>query len=146
MSEQQRLAPSETDSVAQDMRPSVKGGQRDALQRGALAGEAVLSKMGAGKGSRPSLILDANRAAIREAVRRYPLANPRVFGSVLHGTDTERSDVDILVDALPGASLFDLGGLEEDLKALLGIKVDVLTPGFLSKRFREEVLAEAQPI
>lgn len=95
---------------------------------------------------RPSAIFDANRDAIREAVRRYPLANPRVFGSVLHRTDTERSDMDILVDVLPAASLFDLGGLEQDLKLLLGVRVDVLTSGFLSKKFRDKVLAEAQPI
>ena len=35
---------------------------------------------------RPSAILEANRAAVREAVSRYRLTNPRVFGSVLHGT------------------------------------------------------------
>ena len=38
---------------------------------------------------RPSAILDANREAVREAVRRYRTTNPRVFGSVLHGTDRE---------------------------------------------------------
>ena len=49
---------------------------------------------------RPSAILDANREAVREAVRRYRTTNPRVFGSVLHGTDREDSDIDILVDIL----------------------------------------------
>ena len=95
---------------------------------------------------RPSEILDANRAAVREAVSRYRTTNPRIFGSVLHGTDHEGSDIDILVDKLPGATLFDLGGLYEDLNALLGVKVDVLTPGDLPKKFRAKVVAEAQPI
>lgn len=95
---------------------------------------------------RPSDILDANRAAVREAVSRYRTTNPRIFGSVLHGTDHEGSDIDILVDKLPGATLFDLGGLYEDLNALLGVKVDVLTPGDLPKKFRAKVVAEAQPI
>ncbi|GAB5887000.1 hypothetical protein JMUB7554_27780 [Staphylococcus aureus] len=48
---------------------------------------------------------------MREAVGRFRAANPRVFGSVLHGTDRDGSDLDLLVDALPGATLLDLGAL-----------------------------------
>jgi len=70
----------------------------------------------------------------------------RVFGSVLHGTDRDGSDLDLLVDALPGATLLDLGDLEEELKSLLGVDVDLLTPGDLPPKFRAKVLAEAQPI
>ena len=95
---------------------------------------------------RPSAILEANRAAVREAVSRYRLTNPRVFGSVLHGTDKEGSDIDILVDKLPGAPLFDLGGLFEELQAILGPNIDLLTPGDLPKKFRDKVIAEAKPI
>lgn len=47
-------------------------------------------------------------------VSRYRAENLRVFGSALHGTDNEGSDLDLLVDALPGATLFDLGGLQVD--------------------------------
>ena len=65
---------------------------------------------------RPSAVLDMKRSAVREAVGRYRTANPRVFGSVLHGTDQNRSDIDLLVDALPGATLFDLGGLQDELE------------------------------
>jgi predicted nucleotidyltransferase len=68
------------------------------------------------------------RSAVREAVGRFRAANPRVFGSVLHGTDRDGSDLDLLVDALPGATLLDLGDLEEELKSLLGVDVDLLTP------------------
>lgn len=95
---------------------------------------------------RPSVILEANREAVREAVGRYRLTNPRVFGSVLHGTDTEDSDIDILVDALPETTLFDLGGLYEDLHDILGVKVDLLTSRSIPQRFRDEILAEALPI
>jgi uncharacterized protein len=59
---------------------------------------------------RPSLMFELKRNAVREAVNRFPLANLRVFGSVLHGADRDGSDLDLLVDALPGATLFDLGG------------------------------------
>ncbi|SEG12818.1 hypothetical protein SAMN05216403_13320 [Nitrosospira multiformis ATCC 25196] len=58
---------------------------------------------------RPSVALDMKRSAVREAVGRFRTANPRVFGSVLHGTDRDGSDLDLLVDALPGATLLDLG-------------------------------------
>ena len=95
---------------------------------------------------RPSVLLDLNRSAVREVVSRYRAANPRVFGSVLYGTDQVDSDLDILVDALPGATLLDLGDLEEELKSLLGVNVDLLTPGDLPLKFREKVLAEAQPV
>ena len=64
---------------------------------------------------RPSVALDLKRSAVREAVNRFRTANPRVFGSVLHGTDQDGSDLDILVDVLPGATLLDLGGLQDDL-------------------------------
>ncbi len=84
---------------------------------------------------RPSVVLDMKRSAVREAVGRFRAANPRV-GSVLHGTDWDGSDLDLLVDALPGATLLDLGDLEEELKSLLGVDVDLLTPGDLPPKFR----------
>jgi predicted nucleotidyltransferase len=95
---------------------------------------------------RPSVVLDMKRHAVREAVNRFRTANPRVFGSVLHGTDRDGSDLDLLVDALPGATLLDLGGLQDDLESLLGVHVDLLTPGDLPPKFRDKVLAEAQPV
>lgn len=95
---------------------------------------------------RPSIVLDLKRSAVREAANRFRAANPRVFGSVLHGTDLDGSDLDLLVDALPGATMFDLGGLQVELEALLGVRVDLLTPGDLPVKFRARVLAEAQPV
>jgi len=79
-------------------------------------------------------------------MRRFPVANPRIFGSVLHGTDTEGSDLDLLVDALPGATLFDLGNLLEELEDLLGVTVDLLTPGDLPPNVRNRVLVEGVPV
>ncbi len=95
---------------------------------------------------RPSVALEMKRSAVRETVSRFRTANPRVFGSVLHGTDQDGSDLDILVDALPGATLLDLGDLEDELKSLLGVDVDLLTPGDLPPKFRDRVLTEAQPV
>jgi predicted nucleotidyltransferase len=95
---------------------------------------------------RPSIALNQKRNAIRQAANRFHTANPRVFGSVLYGTDKDGSDLDLLVDALPGTTLFDLGGLQTELELLLGIHVDLLTPKDLPLKFRAQVLAEALPV
>jgi uncharacterized protein len=95
---------------------------------------------------KPSVALDLHREAIRKTVARYPTLNPRVFGSVAHGRDIEGSDLDILVDALPGTTLLDMGGLYEELIELLGVPVDLRTPQGISPRFRERVLSEAIPL
>lgn len=95
---------------------------------------------------KPSVALEQNREAVRAVVGRFRAANPRVFGSVLRGDDSDGSDLDILVDALPGATLFDLGGLQVTLEDMLGVPVDLLTPGDLPEKFRAKALAEASPI
>ena len=95
---------------------------------------------------KPSLALAARRDSVREMAGRFRAANVRVFGSVLHGDDSDDSDLDLLVDPLPGATLFDLGGFQIELEALLGVPVDLLTPGDLPEKFRARVLAEARPV
>jgi predicted nucleotidyltransferase len=95
---------------------------------------------------KPSVALDSKREMIKAAMLKYRTVNPRIFGSVLHGLDEEGSDLDLLVDALPGTTLFDLGGLQIELEDLLGVSVDILTPGDLPLKFRDQVLAEALPI
>ena len=95
---------------------------------------------------KPSIALAERNDAVRQAARRFRTANPRVFGSVLHGTDRDDSDLDLLVDALPGATLFDLGGLQVELERLLGVPVDVVTPGDLPLKIRAQILTEARPV
>jgi hypothetical protein len=94
----------------------------------------------------PSEIFPQHRDAIRELVLRAGMANPRVFGSVLRGEDTEDSDLDILVDPAPRTSLLDLAGLQIDIETRTGAKVDLLTPMCLPLKFRQKVLDEAQPV
>ncbi|MGA7353314.1 MAG: nucleotidyltransferase family protein [Acidobacteriaceae bacterium] len=95
---------------------------------------------------RPSAALELRRDAVRESAGRFRAANIRVFGSALHGDDHEGSDLDLLVDALPGATLFDLGGLQVELEELLGVPVDLLTPGDIPAKLRDRIFAEARPI
>ncbi|SER76697.1 hypothetical protein SAMN05421690_10707 [Nitrosomonas sp. Nm51] len=95
---------------------------------------------------RPSVALNLNRNAARKIVNRFRATNLRVFGSVLHGTDKDDSDLDLLVDTLPGATLFDLGELQVELEELLGVNVDLLTLGDLPPKFRDQVVGEARPV
>lgn len=95
---------------------------------------------------KPSEVLRSHRDAIRKVVESHRALNARLFGSVLHGDDSATSDLDVLVDALPGATLFDLGAIQVELEEVLGIPVDVLTPGDLPAKFRAKVLEEAVPI
>jgi uncharacterized protein len=95
---------------------------------------------------KPSDALHSNRVAIRLVVASHRAGNARVFGSVLHGNDTEMSDLDILIDPTPETTLFDIGAIRHELGKLLGVSVDVLTPNALPDKFRATVLAEARPV
>ena len=70
----------------------------------------------------------------------------RVFGSALHGEDGPGSDLDLLVEPTPQTTLMDIGAIRHELKDLLGIEVDVLTPDGLPLKFRDQVLREAMPV
>jgi predicted nucleotidyltransferase len=95
---------------------------------------------------KPSDALNSNRAEIRRVVEAHRGRNARVFGSVLHGQDTDGSDLDILIDPTPETTLFDIGAIRHELGRLLGVRVDVLTPNALPDRFRARVLAEARAV
>lgn len=95
---------------------------------------------------RPSDVLPRYRDAIRRMVLESGMANPRLFGSVVHGDDADGSDLDLLVDPSPETSLLDIAKLQIELETTVGIKVDVRTPKFLPATFREKVLAEAVPV
>ena len=90
-----------------------------------------------------SQTLHDQRTAMLAAVQRHRAHNLRVFGSVARGTAQSASDIDLLVDTLPGATLFDLGALQVELEELLGTRVDLLTPSDLPASFRDAVLSEA---
>jgi predicted nucleotidyltransferase len=95
---------------------------------------------------RPSLAVEALRDAIVEIVRRHRGLNPRVFGSAARGDDREDSDLDLLVDPAPGMTLFDVGGIIDEVETLLGVPVDVLTPGALRAGMFESVMQALRPV
>jgi predicted nucleotidyltransferase len=95
---------------------------------------------------KPSVALQIHRAEIRRVVEAHSAGNVRVFGSVVHGDDTDTSDLDLLIDPSPDTTLFDIGAIRLELGKLLGVPVDVLTPKALPDKFRDLVLAEAVPV
>lgn len=92
---------------------------------------------------KPSDALNEHRPEIRQVVLANNATNPRIFGSVLLGTDVEGSDLDILIDPTPNTTLMDIARIQYHLQALLGVQVDVLTPKALPEGFRNQVISEA---
>ncbi|MBU0588780.1 MAG: nucleotidyltransferase family protein [Gammaproteobacteria bacterium] len=95
---------------------------------------------------RPSEALSLHRTRIREIALSHRVSGVRVFGSALRGEDAPDSDLDLLVEPTAQTTLFDIGAIRHELKNLLGMEVDVLTPDGLPPKFREQVLREAVPV
>jgi predicted nucleotidyltransferase len=95
---------------------------------------------------RPSEALAVHRDKIRSIAAARGACNVRVFGSVVHGTDRDGSDLDLLVDVAPGVSLYAYVGLQLDLEDALGVKVDVSTAEELHPEMKVRILSEARPV
>lgn len=95
---------------------------------------------------KPSQAFHDHRASIRSVVEAHQARNPRVFGSVARGDDTEYSDLDLLVDTTGATSLFDIAAIELELERLMGVPVHVSTSGALHGGLRERVFAEAASV
>ncbi len=92
---------------------------------------------------RPSEALSLHRTRIREIALSHRVSGVRVFGSALRGDDIAGSDLDLLVEPTAQTTLMDIGAIRFELKNLLGLDVDVLTPNSLPASFRAQVLREA---
>jgi len=86
------------------------------------------------------------REDILRLVQARGASNPRLFGSLARGEAYPGSDLDLLVDLSPEASLLDLIALKQDVEALTGCRVDLVTAGSLSPYIRESVLRDAKPL
>lgn len=78
--------------------------------------------------------LKENSEAIKAIAARHKAFNVAVFGSVARGEDTEASDIDLLVDFPPGASLVDEFRLENELREFLKVSVDLVSRRGLKPR------------
>jgi uncharacterized protein len=95
---------------------------------------------------RPSEALILHRTLLRKIALSHCVTGVRVFGSALRGNDVAGSDLDLLVEPTPQTTLMDIAAIRFELKKLLGLEVDVLTPNSLPARFRTQVLREALPV
>ena len=95
---------------------------------------------------RPSIVFEQHRETIRRIVAAHRASHPRVFGSVLLGTDADDSDLDLLVEPTAETSLLDIARIQVELESQLGIPIDVLTPKALPSTFRDRILNEARPV
>lgn len=93
-----------------------------------------------------SELVKKNREAILRAAASRGATNVRIFGSVARGEAGPESDVDVLVDLMPGKTLFDLGGLLLDLEELLGCRVHLVTEGAIHWYIKDRLLSEAVPL
>jgi predicted nucleotidyltransferase len=90
-----------------------------------------------------SKLLERYRLDILRIARSHGARRIRVFGSFARGEERQDSDVDVLVDLEPGRDLLDIVAIKQDLEALLGRKVDVVTEPAVSPYVRAAVLKEA---
>ncbi len=86
------------------------------------------------------------RERLLEAARRHGVRDVRVFGSVARGEETERSDIDLLVDLEPGRTLIDLIGFQQEAEEILGVRVDAAAPRFMKGRVRARAIRDARRV
>lgn len=106
----------------------------------------LLHGISRGRGQGVEQVLAPHRSRILSAARRRGFGHVRVFGSVRRSEATRSSDVDLLVDREPGASLLDRAALTEELEQILHRKVDVVPEEALHWLVRPQVLFEAIPL
>lgn len=87
-----------------------------------------------------------NTELIKQIAARHGASRVRIFGSYLHGTQKDDSDIDLLIDLEPGRGLFDLVAMKRDLEREIGKHFDVVTEGALSPYIQEDILREARPL
>jgi uncharacterized protein len=95
---------------------------------------------------RPSERLAKHRDEVLEIIAKYPVSNPRVFGSVARGEDVEGSDIDMIVHPAASLSYFDLGRLVFELESSLKCTVDLGEDNALKDHARSSILRDARAI
>lgn len=93
-----------------------------------------------------SQLLPRLRASLPDLVDRYQVASLGVFGSYVRGKEQPDSDLDVLVEFLEPPSLFEFIRLENELSALLGVRVDLVMKSALKPGIGRYILAEVKPV
>ncbi len=87
----------------------------------------------------------SNTRKLAGIARKHGAVRASLFGSFARGDARPDSDLDVLVELETGRSLLDLVRLERELKDVLGLQVDVVTPKSLHPLILERVMAERKP-
>jgi uncharacterized protein len=95
---------------------------------------------------RPSESLAKHRDEVLEIIAKYPVSNPRVFGSVARGEDVEGSDIDIVIDPDADCSYFHLFRIEDAISAVLKVNADVHTLKEFGPRMLSRVEIDLKPL
>lgn len=95
---------------------------------------------------RPSEALAKHRDEVLAIIARYPVSNPRIFGSVARGEDVEGSDIDLVLDVEGSFSYFDMARMALELEALLGCSLDIGTARSLKPHVAEQAATDLRPI
>jgi len=90
--------------------------------------------------------LPFDSAKLIEICRQNDVSKVGVFGSMVRGEATAKSDIDLLVEFSKRKSLLNVVALERQLSTALGRQVDVLTEAALSPYLRERIMREVQVI
>ncbi len=96
------------------------------------------------RGQRHISAVHGARERLLQAALGHGVRDVRVFGSVARGEETDRSDIDLLVDLEPGRTLVDLIGFQQEAEAILGVKVDAVAPRFMKRRVRARAIRDAR--
>ena len=96
--------------------------------------------------ARPSEVLESHADAVVLIAQKFHISRVRVFGSLVHGTDTTQSDVDLLVSFNDNASLLDQMGFQRETSDLLGYPVDVVSDRADPNPILDRIIAEAVPL
>ena len=91
-------------------------------------------------------IILQNRKNILQTAEKHGITELLLFGSYLHGTENQDSDIDFLVELKENRDMLDLVGFKFDMEELLGKKVDVVTKSSIHRAIADQVLKEAKPI
>lgn len=95
---------------------------------------------------RPSEALAKHREEVLAIIARYPVTNPRIFGSVARGEDVEGSDVDLVIDVDGTFSYFDMARMALELEALLGCPLDIGTARSLKPHVARHAATDLRPL
>jgi len=91
-------------------------------------------------------ILKSKRDEIIHISQLHGVSNLRLFGSIARGEAGRESDIDLLVELSPAASLLDLIALKNKIEDLTGCKVDLVTEAAVSPYIRDQILRESVAI